>query len=443
MYCDYDYIIVGSGIAGLYGAYLLSSKSRNRPKILILEKNGKREMGGRMGNVNFHGVRVVTGSGIGRKEKDVLLQELMSDLGIESHPFVVKTQYSPAIPPEHRVDIMEVMTILKREYNVAKKRGEPAVDEMTFEEFAKPLLGNELYKAFVTCTAYTDFEKEDLTETLYHYGMDDNVNGWTGLSINWKKLLTVLHKVLVERGVDFRFHADVCHLERVEYFDILTEKKEAIFYLHTEREEVFKARQVILATTVDSVRKLLPPSQFPLYRQIQGQPFLRLYGKFNKEYANVMRERCFISTVVPGPLHRIIPYDVDKGVYMIAYTDNAGAEYFKRRRLLENTEANRSTICRVIEKALRIPYKGLEMADMRVVYWEIGTHYYEPLSQPQSQQPQSQQHTHAIKREIKTRNHFIRAAQHPMPGLLVVGEMVSRQQGWVEGALESVRVALI
>ena len=54
----------------------------------------------------------------------------------------------------------------------------------------------------------------------------------------------------------------------------------------------------------------------------------------------------------------------------------------------------------------------------------MGTHYYEPLS------------------SYKKREDFIYQIQHPEPGLLVVGEVVSRHQGWSEGALESVKDAV-
>jgi monoamine oxidase len=39
----------------------------------------------------------------------------------------------------------------------------------------------------------------------------------------------------------------------------------------------------------------------------------------------------------------------------------------------------------------------------------------------------------------KDRDDFINAAQNPADGILVVGEVVSKHQGWVEGALESVK----
>ena len=42
----------------------------------------------------------------------------------------------------------------------------------------------------------------------------------------------------------------------------------------------------------------------------------------------------------------------------------------------------------------------------------------------------------------KNREDFVYQAQHPEKGILVVGEVVSRYQGWTEGAVESVKAVL-
>ena len=39
---------------------------------------------------------------------------------------------------------------------------------------------------------------------------------------------------------------------------------------------------------------------------------------------------------------------------------------------------------------------------------------------------------------FSSRIKFINKAQHPEKNIFVVGEVVSRQQGWIEGALSSV-----
>jgi hypothetical protein len=128
-------------------------------------------------------------------------------------------------------------------------------------------------------------------------------------------------------------------------------------------------------------------------------------------------------TIVPGPLKKIIPMNSEKGVYMIAYTDNAGATFLKGR--LENTPKNRDYFCELLEDALGIPEGTLDLIAIKDFYWPIGTHYYEPL-----------------RGEFKSRKEFIKKAQNPMPGMCVVGEMISVNQGWTEGALESVEAVI-
>ena len=75
----YDIIIIGSGMAGLYSSYNIKKMSLGT-SFLILEKHKKQWIGGRASNEMFYGTQVVTGAGIGRKEKDKLLIGLMDDI---------------------------------------------------------------------------------------------------------------------------------------------------------------------------------------------------------------------------------------------------------------------------------------------------------------------------------------------------------------------------
>ena len=82
-------------------------------------------------------------------------------------------------------------------------------------------------------------------------------------------------------------------------------------------------------------------------------------------------------------------------------------------------------ISELIEKSLGITEGKLKIIEIKDFYWPIGTHYYEPL-----------------KNTFKDRDEFLYQVQHPEKGMIVVGEAVSRYQGWVEGALESVKTVL-
>jgi hypothetical protein len=146
---------------------------------------------------------------------------------------------------------------------------------------------------------------------------------------------------------------------------------------------------------------------------------LRVYGKFTKTSAEILKNKIKGQTIVPLPIHRIIPTNAEKGIYMIAYNDNEPAKILSK--YIENTEKNRDYWCRLLEKSLGIEKDSLKMYSLLDYYWKIGTHYYKPLSEKYSD-----------------RKEFIHIAQRPMNGMFIVGEMISINQGWTEGALESV-----
>ena len=424
----YDIIIIGSGIAGLYSAYNIRKLAPNK-SLLVLEKYKKQWIGGRLNNQEFYGTTVVTGAGIGRKDKDHLLQELLNDLHIKYTDFNLHVNYAISEP----VNVNAVISLLKKEYNKSvkelKENGSSGQINKTFRQFAKPLLGAKLYNKFVETTGYSDYEDEDVEQTLYKYGMDDNSDGLTGLHIPWHQLIqTLVHKV----GTQF-----VKSSSNVTNIRVLTSESGSglgpelrpslvpcNYELETEQGVKYYCNKIILATTITGIHKLLvqivDKSQFSLYNYIKGQPFLRLYAKFPKASAEIMRKYVPTYTIVSGPLQKIIPMSADKGVYMIAYSDNANAEILKDH--LKNTVKNRVFFAKMLEEALNIEPNSLQITALLDFYWSIGTHYYSPLP----------------KNMNMSRTEFIDKAQHPLPNVLVVGEVVAENQGWTEGALDSV-----
>jgi len=396
----YDIIIVGGGISGLYSAYKIL-KMVPETKLLVLEGHKKQWLGGRLGNEMFQGTQVVTGAGVGRKEKDYLLIELLRELKVPYNEFQTAPKPAQTISPP--CNVKKLINILKKQF---KEKSAHSPVKKTFKQFALPILGAELYKNLTVCLGYTDYENEDVYDTLYHYGLEDNFDKWTALHIPWKLLIETIAKKIGYKCI--RCSSYVTDIEQVSQCN---------FIVHTEKDIFYSCNKVILATTISSVKNLLPG--YPIYQQIHGQNFLRLYGKFTKQSAEIMKQYVPGYTVVPGPLKKIIPMDTDKGVYMIAYTDNEDAKYLKDR--LTNTQKNRDYFCELLEEALGIPKGALNLIAIKDYYWPIGTHYYEPLSNT-----------------FKNRKDFIKKAQNPMPGMLVVGEMISMNQGWTQGALESV-----
>ena len=394
----YDVIIVGGGIAGFYTAYKLQLMHKDKDiNILLLEKQSKKNIGGRTGNDTFAGVNVVTGAGIGRK-KDKRLIQLCEELHIQYSEDVLNPHYADTTNP---INVKEVMGYLKKVYTNDYKG--PSI---TFKEFATYILGEEIYNRFVITTGYSDFENDDARNVIFHYGMEDNVCCLKYLRIPWKKLILALASH-IKKSCQIHFSSKVISIEKQE---------DRIHKINCENETAYFTKKVIIATIITSIRKLLP--DYPIYNHIHSQPFLRLYGKFSKSSALIMKSFVPTYTIVPFPLQKLIPMDSDKGVYMIAYSDNNNAIVLKN--ILENTPTNRNRFCRLIEKSLGIEPNSLTLLQIADYYWNVGTHYYSPLV------------------GYKTRKDFIYRAQHPTPDINVVGEVVSENQGWTEGALSSV-----
>ena len=406
----YDFIIIGSGVAGLYTAYKILHMSPES-SILILERNKKSWLGGRTSNVDFYGANIVTGAGIGRQNKDLLLMHLLDDLKIPYRKYSVVKKYGNDVTP---INVNKIIAYLKTVYN----KNHSLYKGDTFRNFAVNILGETEYNNFVTYTGYTDYENADIHDVLYYYGMDDNSTKLEAFNVPWKRLVDDMIKWLLNYNVNIKSSSNVTKINKLDDC-----KETCGFIVSCENGQKYKCKKTVVATTITSIHKLFPIDKFPIYKEIHGQPFLRLYGKFSGKSALLMKNTVKSLTIVSGPLYKIIPIDIKKGVYMIVYNDNAGSVFFKNH--LKNTSTNRNLFARLLEKSLGLPFDSLILDAIIDFYWPIGTHYYEPLSS-----------------EYKNRIEFIKRAQHPMNGVVVVGEVVALNQGWVEGALDSVKTVI-
>jgi len=404
---DYNIIIVGAGLAGLYSAYNIKKMSP-KTNLLVLESNRRPYIGGRIGNHIFYGEQLVIGAGVGRQDTDELLIKLLKELKIKYKSFPVSMHYSKQI--KNPLNIKEYLAKLRTIYK--NYQNPPSI---TFKKFATEHLGSKLYKDFVISAGYSDYEEEDIYEVLYHYQMEDNAPGWTALDIPWS--------LLVANLCDKIGHQNIIASTKIDKIKKI-EQSSCLFELTTTGKQnttkTYYANKVIIATRISTVQKLLP--QMKIYKQIHGQPFLYIYAKFNAKSSDIMSQLVPTYTIVPGHLQKMIPFS--KSVYMIAYADNKNAEILQHHK--ENTQENREFFAKQVEEALGIIPNTVKITAIKDFYWPIGTHYYEPL----------------VREQYRSRHEFIRQAQHPEAGMLVVGEDVSRRQGWAEGALESVASVL-
>ena len=403
MTSKYDIIIVGAGLSGLYSAYNIKKMF---PKINLLVLESNKIVGGRIGNYNFYGEQIVVGAGVGRRDTNELLIKLLKELDIKYTSFVVDMHYSKQI--KNVINVKEYLIKLRTIYN--KYKNPPSI---TFKKFFVEHLGLKEYNDFVISSGYSDYANEDVYEVLYYYQMEDNAPGWTALDISWSKLVS---KLCEKIG-----YQNIITSAKVENINKLVDNSfQLTTTINQNKTKMYYSNKVIVATRISSVQKFFP--RLKIYKEIHGQPFLYIYAKFDKQSSDIMSQLVTTYTIVPGLLQKMIPFS--KSVYMIAYCDNKNAEILQNYK--ENTPKNRRFFEKQVEEAVGIIPNSLKILAIKDFYWPIGTHYYEPLD---------------LKKYVN-RNEFIKEAQHPESGILVVGEDVSRKQGWTEGALESVHAVL-
>ena len=401
----FDIIVVGGGLSGLYSAYNIK-KMFPKINLLVLESNKREFIGGRIGNYKFYGQDIVIAAGVGREDTNELLIKLLKELDINYTSFVVDMHYSKQI--KNVINVKEYLIKLRTIYN--KYKNPPSI---TFKKFFVEHLGLKEYNDFVISSGYSDYANEDVYEVLYYYQMEDNAPGWTALNISWSKLVS---KLCQKIG-----YQNIITSAKVENINKLVDNSfQLTTTINQNKTKMYYSNKVIVATRISSVQKFFP--RLKIYKEIHGQPFLYIYAKFDKQSSELMSQLVTTYTIVPGLLQKMIPFS--KSVYMIAYCDNKNAEILQNYK--ENTPKNRRFFEKQVEEALGIIPNSLKIVGLKDFYWPIGTHYYEPLD---------------LKKYVN-RNEFIKEVQHPETGILVVGENVSRKQGWTEGALESVHAVL-
>ena len=372
----YDFIIIGGGVAGLFSALRLETKLPHA-RILILEKNAY--LGGRTRMETFHSHKVVTGAGVGRFPKDVLLRQLVeASTGKPVTPIPSTLCYQF----EHPVYTLDII----RKLGQKKKFIQQHRSTMTFRDFFLSFYSVEEYTKFCDSNGFTDFERADIVDTLYDYGFEDNVPGTHIFKIDWNHLVRYLRRSL---------HHTTIHLRtEVASYDHRMGLGATIISVKSKKGKEFCAKNLIFAGSIEHY-------PFPVvHQQIGYNSFLRMYSyTLPKKEEKLHRQG---MTYYSNPLQKSIY--LSPTLRTISYSDNEKA--------LEMMRLSPNQI-----KTLA----GYDYEDSVQYFWERGTHFYRPLS------PQ-----------FKNRQEFIRYAQHPAPCIFLVGECISQNQGWTEGALESV-----
>lgn len=272
----YDIIIIGSGLSGLYCGYTIK-KNHPTKSFMILEKSSQCNIGGRAGTKIFYNNKIAIGAGVGRKDQDKLLYLLLTELGFSEYEITenqITINYAKSMDL-YKINENEIIKIIDQMIKIFELN-KNKYSNMTFKNFAIKIIGKKMYEKFKLSLGYTDYENQDVNEVLYHYGIKDNVQSWKSFNVPWSKLISKLYKYI---GLEnFVFSSEVVEIN----------KNDEIHNVMTIDGKNYKCKKIIIASTVDTIRNLLPTRL--IYSNIEGQNFMRVYAKFDDKSIPIMKK---------------------------------------------------------------------------------------------------------------------------------------------------------
>ena len=398
----FDVVVVGGGIAGLLSAVRLS---RNY-KVLVLEQ--RVQLGGRARMVEFCGAKVVTGAGVLRSHKDKLMQALLKEMQVASEKIDVAAK-----PPGIFNDYDELC-------------GSFPLKHETFEAFGRRVL-KQRFDNFVQQMGFTDMLRASAVETMRHYGLEDNLLAYKAVKFDWNALISELAQKAMRQGATILTSHKVVkltHLDNASDKNVGSQTKtkpniELRVVSSTMRPSFVRTRKVVIASTASCIKALLPRST--LFDRLHSQPFIRVYAQLDAQSSKSVSDKIKNFKVVKNCLMKIskVP-SPGNDVFMIGYADNLAAQALQPH--CQDTSQNREVFAKLVCQALDLP--SVVILALRAFYHKEGTHYYDELADFDSP-----------KRSTYT-------MYTPTQNVFVVGEAVSHNQGWTEGAAQTVELML-
>jgi protoporphyrinogen oxidase len=408
---EYDEIVVGGGIAGLYYAYELSKREPNK-KVMIMEK--EEIWGGRIQTHYFKfqkkSYQIEAGAGRFNQNHKLLIQ-LIQELGFEKQiiPIPSKTIFLPTYPLQH----YDANKLMNRVRTFSLKDRSTDQDEMTYLQYAKKILTPNEIKFLKDSFGYTS----ELTQTnaryaihLFYLDFRHNIQFYI-LQKGFSQIIIKLTEYLKKKGYKMNLKSDLKDIEYDGDFYTCKVNKNG-------KMENYKTKRLILAVPKPTLMKMRILKVLNL-QSIECIPLLRYYVIYPKEEDGKVWFDDLTKTTTNHGIRYIIPVNKETGMIMVSYTDGFFAKKMQKR----------------IEKKEDEEYieKGLEklFSDKKIPKPILKKKYYWPCGEGLWKK-----HTDytAISKEM--------IQPFPHQSLFIIGENYSLHQGWIEGALSTAHAIL-
>lgn len=451
---EYDIIILGGGIAGIYTLYqLIKNPHFSQKRILLLEKSER--LGGRIYSTNpykNHPEDVIE-AGAGRfSQKHILLHQLIKELNLENkiEKTTSKSEYYP-IHPETNIDfILQNENILQPLKNIilydkpkitelilkviiySKFENPDYLRSVSFVEYAKGILTKEeiqqIQDGFGYYSELVIMNTYDAIHLMENLNPDNDfyiLNG--GLTQINERMIDFVIKT--QKKNPFKINQKVMNIRQLfSQNDNEKENKQEKYEIQTQNKK-YITETIICALPKNVLEKIsFFKPVYPFLSKIKCSPLCRIYSRFSTTTTTPQNKIWFYNLpklTTNNHLRIVIPINKEKGIIMISYTDNKFADYWYKIYKKDGMKILNEKLKKEIEQStgIIIPREPLQT---NVYYWGCGVGYWG---------------IGANSKEISQKmiQPFINETKiNDMKHIFCCGEHYSeKNQQWIEGALET------
>ena len=404
---NFDIVIVGAGLAGLYCGIELAKKGKS---VCILEKY--KYLGGRV--VTYHEGQYSWEIGAGRiSDSHTLVHSLLSRYGLKTYPLSEKQTFV-----EHNGEQREnkfstmIQPILKELSELPKT----VLENHTLEEIMKSIYGeakaDELLAEF-PYRAELSVLRADLGITAFTEGEMSTYKGYSVVVGGLSSLIDAMANEFKKKGGVIKLNYEMVGLSQPDpHSKVVIECR-----VEKSAADVVYANKLILALHSSALKSCPDTRHFPALKHLVMCPLLRTYGVFPTHSGSAWfagLDRC----ITAGPVRYFIPIDEKKGVAMVSYTDADDANYLIKLLKRHGEEG----LGEFILKELRAMFPDRVIPKytfFKAHPWYSGCSYWTPGDYEPERLSQESMHPDKY-----------------LPSVYVCGESFSMKQAWMEGALE-------
>ena len=452
---EYDIIILGGGIAGLYTIYqLIKNPLFSQKNILLLEKTNR--LGGRIYSTNPYKEypEDIIETGAGRfSQKHIILNKLIQELNLENK--IEKTNSESKYFPINRenniedsknqnpIELLQTPNLINPLKNILLS-GKPKITELILKVITFSKLETVEYLRTISFVEYAKTKeiltKEEIKQIIDSFGFYSELiimNIYDAIQLmgnldsesnNFKILKGGLSQIneRIEDYVIKNYKKNKNPFQKNQkVLQIISQKTKTeetnIKYIIKTQDKKYITKIIISALPKQILEKIsfFKPI-YPWISKIKCSPLCRIYSRFSNEKEKEIWFNNLPKITTNNNLRMVIPINKEKGIIMISYTDNKFADYWYNLYKKQGIQKLNKELKKEIHESTNIIIPREEPIQTNIYYWKCGVGYW-GIGANSKEISQNMIHPQILGNNI-----------------FCCGEHYSEKfQQWIEGALET------